>query len=39
MSAMIDLGVDGFITNRPDLGREVLAAHGLTLPRRYPAAG
>jgi glycerophosphoryl diester phosphodiesterase len=39
MSAMIDLAVDGLITNRPDLGRDVLAAHGLALPRRYPAAG
>ena len=39
MSAMIDLGVDGLITNRPDLGREVMAAHGLALPTRYPAAG
>ncbi|HEY0905515.1 MAG TPA: glycerophosphodiester phosphodiesterase family protein [Marmoricola sp.] len=39
MNAMIGLGVDGLITNRPDLGREVMAAHGLTLPRRYPAGG
>jgi glycerophosphoryl diester phosphodiesterase len=37
MSAMLDLGVDGLITNRPDLGREVMAAHGLALPLRYPA--
>jgi glycerophosphoryl diester phosphodiesterase len=39
MSAMIDLGVDGLITNRPDLGREVMAAHGLALPWRYPEGG
>jgi len=39
MSAMLDLGVDGLITNRPDLGREVMAAHGLALPPRYPADG
>jgi len=37
MSHLIDLGVDGLITNRPDLGREVMAAHGLALPLRYPA--
>lgn len=39
MAAMIELGVDGFITNRPDLGREVMAAHGLALPQRHPAGG
>jgi glycerophosphoryl diester phosphodiesterase len=39
MSDLITLGVDGFITNRPDLGRTVMADHGLALPRRYPAAG
>jgi glycerophosphoryl diester phosphodiesterase len=38
MSALVDLGVDGLITNRPDLGREVMAAHGLALPTRHPAA-
>jgi glycerophosphoryl diester phosphodiesterase len=37
MSDLIDLGIDGLITNRPDLGREVMAAHGLALPLRYPA--
>ena len=37
MSAMIDLGVDGLITNRPDLARKVMADHGLALPLRYPA--
>jgi glycerophosphoryl diester phosphodiesterase len=39
MSALVDLGVDGLITNRPDVGREVMAAHGLALPPRFPAAG
>jgi glycerophosphoryl diester phosphodiesterase len=36
MATRIDLGVDGLITNRPDLGREVMAARGLALPTRYP---
>jgi len=39
MSAMLDLGVDGLITNRPDLGREVMAAQGLALPPRHPEDG
>lgn len=39
LSAMIDLGVDGVITNRPDLAREVMADHGLALPQRYPEGG
>lgn len=38
MSALIDLGIDGLITNRPDLAREVMAAHGLALPQRHPAS-
>jgi glycerophosphoryl diester phosphodiesterase len=37
MSAMIDAGVDGIITDRPDRLRAVLAARGLPLPRAYPA--
>ena len=32
MEAMIDLGVDGMITDRPDLGRSALSKKGLVLP-------
>jgi glycerophosphoryl diester phosphodiesterase len=39
MSAMVDLGVDGLITNRPDLARETMTAHGLALPQRFPGGG
>jgi glycerophosphoryl diester phosphodiesterase len=38
MSTMVELGVDGLITNRPDIGRDVMAAHGLALPPRHPAS-
>lgn len=37
MRALIGLGVDGLITDRPDLAREVMAARGLTLPARHPS--
>lgn len=37
MAYLIDLGVDGIITDRPDLLRTVLADHGLRLPKAYPA--
>lgn len=35
MRHLIDMGVDGVITNRPDLAREVMAERGLALPRSY----
>jgi glycerophosphoryl diester phosphodiesterase len=35
MQALIDVGVDGIITDRPDLLREVMADNGFRLPRAY----
>ena len=37
MRHLLAIGVDGLITNRPDLLREVLASMDQPLPRRYPA--
>jgi len=37
IAAMIDLGVDGIISDRPDRVREALAARSMPLPRSYPA--
>ncbi|MFC7328320.1 glycerophosphodiester phosphodiesterase family protein [Marinactinospora rubrisoli] len=37
MHKLMDDGVDGIITNRPDVLRDVMAERGLPLPRRYPA--
>jgi glycerophosphoryl diester phosphodiesterase len=37
MNAMLDAGVDGIITDRPDRLRAVLAARGLPLPPAHPA--
>jgi len=39
MRHLLEMGVDGLITNRPDVMREVLASADLPLPRRYPAHG
>ncbi len=36
MTSLIDLGVDGIITNRPDLLRNVLSDNGYPLPPPYP---
>ena len=39
MRRWVAVGVDGLITNRPDLLREVLTSMDQPLPRRYPAHG
>jgi glycerophosphoryl diester phosphodiesterase len=36
IARMIDLGVDGIISDRPDLLREVAGEKGIALPRGYP---
>ena len=36
MRRMLDLGVDGMITDRPDIGREILKERGLPLPDPTP---
>jgi glycerophosphoryl diester phosphodiesterase len=36
MERMIDLGVDGLITDRPDVAREVMRRRGLPLPKGTP---
>ncbi len=36
MRLLVDLGVDGLITNRPDVLREVMTQAGLELPARWP---
>jgi glycerophosphoryl diester phosphodiesterase len=38
MAHLIDLKVDGIISDRPDLLRSVAAGKGATLPRPYPVA-
>jgi glycerophosphoryl diester phosphodiesterase len=38
MAELIDLGVDGLITDRPDLGRAVLAEKGRALPPSTPVS-
>lgn len=36
ISALIDIGVDGIISDRPDLLRQVAGEKGIALPRGYP---
>ena len=36
MEKMIDLGVDGIISDRPDLLREVASKKGIALPKAFP---
>lgn len=38
MDRLIELGVDGLITDRPDLARDAMAARGLTPPARHPSS-
>lgn len=38
MTRMIDMGVDGIISDRPDLLREIAAQKGFALPRAAPVA-
>jgi len=38
MSRLIDMGVDGIISDRPDLLRTVAAGKGITLPRPAPVS-
>jgi glycerophosphoryl diester phosphodiesterase len=36
MAQVMDMGVDGIVTDRPDLLREVMARRGLPLPKPTP---
>ncbi len=36
MASLMDLGVDGLITDYPDRAREIMAQKGLTLPAPFP---
>jgi glycerophosphoryl diester phosphodiesterase len=38
MARLIDMGVDGIISDRPDILREVAAKKGITLPRPVPVS-
>ncbi|MFZ2260280.1 MAG: glycerophosphodiester phosphodiesterase family protein [Luteococcus japonicus] len=36
MAALVDMGIDGLITDYPDVLREVMAERGMRLPKAYP---
>jgi glycerophosphoryl diester phosphodiesterase len=38
MSRLIDMGVDGIISDRPDLLRTVAASKGIALPQPHPVS-
>jgi len=38
MARLIDIGVDGIISDRPDLLRKVAGEKGITLPRTSPVS-
>jgi glycerophosphoryl diester phosphodiesterase len=38
MVRLIDLGVDGIITDRPDILRAVMIARGMAAPKATPTA-
>jgi glycerophosphoryl diester phosphodiesterase len=37
MNTLIDAGIDGLITDYPNVLREVMTQHGFTLPHPAPA--
>lgn len=39
MRFLMDLGIDGLITDRPDRLREVMEERGLKLPKQFSAPG
>ena len=39
MEYLMDVGVDGIITDYPNLLRDLMAERGLSLPRQYTAEG
>ena len=37
VAALMDLGVDGIITDYPNRVRDIMAERGMRLPKAYPA--